>query len=439
MIRSDTDQHDDANAKRTPSFDGVRWTTCSLEDFTHLYWDEIAPCLEAEGIDAMTEKPTHQWFREHEARSFLAALRRHHGRSFGDFWDKDLGLGDDDEGYGWATTDEATIDALEGFLDRRKSRYSLAASSVDALRTRLNLYVRAYREANGTDDLLAPIHRDNEKPAYEAVDACYAAFDWLNDSAEHDYSAQTLQRVRRVVDAWYQHLVGRRIASINPASGLYDEFKWEIKVSPTPSLSATHVRRLVEASETAQERLLVVALAGWGLRAGEVGALHVSQFQRNVPDDDVPFLTFESRKNGPGEVSLLYGMNVLDARIDELATDEDWTGYLFPSSQGKTPHVTRDTVRNRFQDLASRAGLPERIEGERPSPQLCRRFWYDTYTAVLEGVLEGVDEIAAEQGSSDPRVVMQNYLSESRSRRVRREFMRDQLAAAFDNEPTDAE
>jgi hypothetical protein len=78
------------------------------------------------------------------------------------------------------------------------------------------------------------------------------------------------------------------------------------------------------------------------------------------------------------------------------------------------------------------AGLPERIEGERPSPQLCRRFWYDTYTAVLEGVLEGVDEIAAEQGSSDPRVVMQNYLSDSRSRRVRREFMQEQLDEAFE-------
>jgi len=141
---------------------------------------------------------------------------------------------------------------------------------------------------------------------------------------------------------------------------------------------------------------------------------------------------FKSRKNGPGEVSLLYGMDVFDFRIDELAEDETWAGYLFPSSQGKTPYVTRDTIRNWFQNLALEAGLPERIEGERPSPQLCRRFWYDTYTAVLEGVLEGVDEIAAEQGSSDPRVVMQNYLSDSRSRRVRREFMQEQLDEAFE-------
>ncbi|ELY58315.1 tyrosine-type recombinase/integrase [Natronolimnohabitans innermongolicus] len=431
MNRSDAEHESETDAERVPSFEGVRWTSYSLEDFTDLYWDEIAPCLETEGIDPTSEKPTHQWFRDHDARAFLAALRRHHDRSFGEFWNEVLELGDNEEGYTWATSNDATIDALEQFLNRRKSRYSLASSSVDALRTRLNLYVRAYQEANGTDDLLTPIQRGRENPAYEAVDAVYAAFDWLNEGAEREYSAQTLQRVRRVVDAWYQHLVGRRVASMNPASGLYDEFKWEVEDSLTPSLSANHIRKLMQASGTTREELLVVALAGWGLRASEVAALHISQFQRDVHEDDVPFITFENRKNGPGEVSLLYGMDVLDSRIDELAEDDTWTGYLFPSSQGETPYVTRDTIRNWFQNLALEADLPKRIRGERPSPQLCRRFWYDTYTAVLEGVLEGVDEIAAEQGSSDPLVVMQNYLSDSRSRRVRREFMRDQLSAAF--------
>ncbi|SFL68567.1 hypothetical protein SAMN04487950_4602 [Halogranum rubrum] len=186
----------------------------------------------------------------------------------------------------------------------------------------------------------------------------------------------------------------------------------------------------MQATTTPREQLLVVALAGWGLRASEAAALHVSQFNRDVADDDVPYIAFENRKNGPGEVSVLFGLDILDARIDELAKDETWTGYVFPSPQGETPHVTRDTIRNWFQTLAAEAGLPERIDGERPSPQLCRRFWYDTYTAVLEGV----EEIAAEQGSSDPQVVMQNYLSDSRSRRVRREFMREQLAEAFQTE-----
>ncbi|MFC5973976.1 tyrosine-type recombinase/integrase [Halomarina salina] len=431
MSRSDGESGTDSTT--TLSFDDVRWTTCDLEDFVNLYWKRVAPQLAAEGTDPESERPPYQWFRDHDARSFLAALRRHHDLSFGTFWTEHL-VDQAETGYEWATTDEPTIDALERFLDRRRARYGLATSSVDTVRTRLNLYVRAYHEANETGDLLTPVQRDGSAPAYEAVDACYAAFDWLNEEAPRTYSARTLQRVRRVVDAWYQHLVGRRLAALNPASGLYDEFKWESQGSSTPALSADQVRQLMQATTTTAERLLVVALAGWGLRANEVAALHGSQFQQPENDSEVPYITFESRKNGPGEVSVLYGLDVFDVRLDELTADETWTGYLFPSPQGHSPHITRDTVRNRFQRLAVRAGLPDRIEGERPSPQLCRRFWYETYTAVLEGVLDGVEEIAAEQGSSDPEVVMQNYLSDSRSRHLRREFMRDQLAAAFDTD-----
>lgn len=430
---SDERRHDVSDSL---SFEDVRWTTCSVADFADLYRERVVPRLEAAGRDPTTERPTHEWFERRGARSFLAALRRHHGRSFGTFWREDLGFGEGDGGYSWATAHGETINALERFLDRRRSRYDLAQSSLEALRTRLNLYVRAYGAANESDDLLAPVRRDGDVPEYEAVDGCYAAFDWLNESATREYSARTLRRVRRVVDAWYEHLVGRRVASVNPATGLYDEFKWEIADSPTPSLSADHVRALASAASTPRDRLLVTALAAWGLRASEVASLHVSQFERPAAgegnDDDVPVVAFESRKNGPGEVSVLFGEDAVDARIDELTADEEWTGFMFPSVRGETPHVTRDTVRNWFRALADDAGLPDEIGGERPSPQLCRRFWYDTYSAVLEGVLDGVEEIAGEQGSDDPRVVMQNYLSASRSRQLRRAFMREQLAAAFD-------
>ena len=409
-------------------FTDVRWTTLSLDDFCKVYWDAIAPRLAAEGYDPETHRPKHDWFREEGLRAFLAALRRHHDRSFGEFWREDLGLGD--AGYDWATDDSDTRDALRRFLDRRRTRHSLSESSVETKRRRLNLYVRAYREANGTDDLLSPVAHDSEVPTHEAVHACYSAFDWLD---EQEYGARTKIRVRSVVDGWYQHLVGRRLAAVNPATGLYDEFKWQAEETDPSPLAPEHVRQLVRAAESPRERLLIVALAAWGLRANEVAALHVSQFVRDVGDDVSPYVTFEERKNGPGEVNLVYGLDALDDRIDQLAAQEVWSGYLFPSSRGADPHVTRESVWSWFRDLAERAGLPEEIDGERPSPQLCRRYWYDTYTSVLEAVLEGLEDIAAEQGSDDPRVVMSNYLSDERARKVRREFMREELYAAFED------
>jgi site-specific recombinase XerD len=412
-------------------FADVRWTTLSLDDFCNLYWETIAPRLEVGGKDPETHRPSHQWFRDEGLRAFLAALRRHHDRSFGDFWREDLGLGDDGtDRYDWATDDSDTREALKRFLDRRRTRHDLRESSVETKRRRLNLYVRAYREANDTDDLLAAVTSDSETPVHEAVHACYAAFDWLN---EQDYSARTKTRVRGVVDGWYQHLVGRRLAAVNPATGLYDEFKWQVEESDPSPLSPDHVHALSSSADSPRERLLVVALAAWGLRANEVAGLHVSQIVRDVGPDEAPYVTFKERKNGPGEVNLVYGLETLDARIEELA-GEDWSGYLFPSRRGSDPHATRETIWSWFRTLAERAGLPEEIDGERPSPQLCRRYWYDSYTSVLEGVLDELEDIAAEQGSDDPRVVMSNYLSEERARRVRREFMRAELAEAFEGE-----
>jgi site-specific recombinase XerD len=439
-------------------FEDVRWSTLDREAFADLYREAVAPRFAAAGGDPETEKPTHGWFREEGLRAFLAALRRHHGCSFGEFWVEDLG-GSVDEGYDWATDDKATIEALERFLDRRRDRHDLADSSIATMRKRLNCYVRVYASANGTDDLLSPIHRESERPVYEAVDACYAAFDNLNDE---EYAPRTKRRVRGVVDDWYQHLVGRRVAAANPATGLYSEFKWQVEPSDSPALDADHVRALMSVTDSPRERLLVVALAGWGLRANEVAALHISQIHRD--GDDGPYLRFEERKNGPGEVNLLYGLDVLDERLDDLLTDsvstvcavstnravgadgtvstvtgdranrggEQWSGYLFPSSTADAGHVGRERVWAWFRDLAADAGLPETIDGERPSPQLCRRFWYDTYTAALGQLLEGIGEIAADQGSSDATVVHENYLSDERARRTRREFMRERLADAFE-------
>jgi len=60
-----------------------------------------------------------------------------------------------------------------------------------------------------------------------------------------------------------------------------------------------------------------------------------------------------------------------------------------------------------------------------------RRFWYDAYSSSLDVVLRSLDGIAAEQGSASADFVLHNYLSGSRIRKPRQEYMRDQLAAAF--------
>jgi integrase len=195
-------------------------------------------------------------------------------------------------------------------------------------------------------------------------------------------------------------------------------------------LTAEQVRRIYEAADTIEQRLITIALAGWGLRPGEVAALHASQISL---DTDDPHLEFdEDRKNGPGTVALLVGLEALADRLDELAEADDWNGYVFPSDRAAAGHIHVDTVRRRFKRLAREGGVT--VAGDTPKAKMGRRFWYNSYQEAVSELLDQLDEIAAEQGSDSAEVVMANYLSEERRRNHRRDAMRDTLKSVFDDD-----
>lgn len=412
--------------------DDISWTLLDREELVDAYWAVVAPAMEADGLDPDQEKPTHSWLRDHDFRPLLYALREYHDMTFGEFWSTDLGLESTETRYDWATDHERTIEALESFLTSRRERKGLADSSIDTLRYRLNRYVAAYCDENDTDDLVTPVARDGDVPAYKAVDACWAAFDRLHEDLN---GGQTKRRIHLAVSNWYAHLVRRKWAAVNPADGLDEEFNWSNDTdddADTPCLATEHVRALYQAADGPEDRLLVLALCAWGLRPNEVARLHTRQFVLDVAADEVPYISFEERKNGPGQVSLLYGRDVLEDRLAAFADHDDWDGYLFPSPHTSGNSISRWTVWNRFTQLADRAGLPDEIDGVTPAPKMGRRYWYDAYSASLDVVLGSLDEIAAEQGSASADVVLQNYLSDTRARTLRREYMREQLAAAFE-------
>ncbi|RDZ34420.1 integrase, partial [Haloferax sp. Atlit-47N] len=107
-------------------------------------------------------------------------------------------------------------------------------------------------------------------------------------------------------------------------------------------------------------------------------------------------------------------------------------GYLFPSRSSSTGHVSVSTVRRRFKRLADRAGVV--IDGDTPTPKMGRRFWYSAYQEAVGEVLEGLEGVAEDQGSSSTEVVLRNYLSREQERRARRRRMEEKLETAFDKQ-----
>lgn len=195
-----------------------------------------------------------------------------------------------------------------------------------------------------------------------------------------------------------------RDAEFNPAAGAPYETNWKGSTPGAddrdpPTLEANDVQALVDTCDSVADRLFVVATCAWGLSRGEVARLSRDQF---APTDDDgfdfeaedPHIVFdEERKNGPGRVSIIYGLETLANRWVQLTDRDDWEGYLFPSSAAESGHRSPDTITKRFKGLAEDAGLE--IRDETPTPQYGRRFWYQTYGDAVKRLSSQIEAVAA--------------------------------------------
>jgi len=124
---------------------------------------------------------------------------------------------------------------------------------------------------------------------------------------------------------------------------------------------------------------------GVGASPNEVASLSIDQFVLDDAGDER--IVFEHRKNGPGGVALLFGVDVLKQRIVDL-DEPGWEGYLFPSGRSSTGHITPQTVTNQFRQLAVDAGIT--VDDKPPTAKIGRRFWYTTYYEAVKEMLAGV-------------------------------------------------
>jgi integrase len=405
-----------------------RWSQKSLSELSDFYWEQIAPLRNEQGYDPQTDRPTYDWLAEYGFSGIAYALREHHDLTLKEFFVEVVEIGDRggeiSNDYEWGIDDEQTLDELQNYyqtlLERRED---LAESTARTHRSRLATFARAYKDVHGAAEIVqgvAEIQRQAEE-----IERCLAVFDRLNDDLK---DSNTKLRYLEAVDQFYGHLLRRGKGAFNPVRDFADEYGWQ-RSTPDErvSLNDQQVRALYAATEDDTERLLVLATCAWGLRTEEVARLHWSQF---ATDADPPHIAFDQRKNAPSTVSLLFGVDLLEEYTIELGTVGEWNGYLFPSTAAAPGHITDDTVRNRFRDLAERAEIT--VDCDLPTPKHGRRWWYNKFTRAIDEFAETLEGIAVEQGSTDVDVVRQHYLeSENRSGRYQR-VMREALSEVFD-------
>lgn len=399
------------------------WSRRSLDELEDLYWAEIAPDLRREDRDPHSDRPSYQWLADHGYSGLAYALREKHDLTVKEFFLDVVELNADERAtggtYDWGIVDARTIDALTGFLQEGEWD-RLAESTLQARRSYLKKYVTTYARLHETSDLLTPLEEpENLRPERDRVRAVFRDLE-----SELSTDRSRLKYVN-AVQQWYQYLLDYDSAEFDPTRSL--ESRYDPEPADNASLDAHQIRAILDVTESVAERLVVMALAGWGLRRSEVASLHISQIRLTETD---PFIEFDERKNGPGTVPIIYGLDVLSDRVTELESDSEWNGYLFPSSQSDKGHRTGGTIGNRFERLADRAEVT--LRGETPRSHACRRYWYETYSDSVSWLVEVAREAAEEQGSTDPQTVISNYFTAERRRQLHRQNMREDLAQVFE-------
>ncbi|WP_224926131.1 tyrosine-type recombinase/integrase [Saliphagus infecundisoli] len=408
-----------------------------LKDCEAFYHEEITREMQADGLDPDHETPTYAWLSD-RYRGFIARLSRTFDLSPGDFYDE-IGVpphdGTEESPFAFVN-DQDTRQALESYLHELRDRQGRAESTIATRRSVLRRYVETYQQVNDTDDLLSPLQ--SEQDSSEEKTRVADTFDVLRRLDEtlntHASRLKYVQEVRQ----FYQHRVDFGKADYDPTTRLERRFGWDSTPDwDNPALDADEIQSLYQTAETPADRLLVIGVCGWGLRPSEVCALHRRQLTLTPDEDDPegpdPYIDFgeNERKNGPGAVALLVGVEELESRINTLHDEHggDWNGYLLPSSSSKSGHISTETARRHFQKLAEEAGVT--VDGSTPTPKMGRRYWYTAYGAAVKRVAERFEDIAEEQGSKSADVVLDNYLSKAEKRGHRREEMRGDLEGLF--------
>lgn len=403
----------------------IRWSRKSLDELVQFYRQQIEPDLRRAGVD-LDGPPSYQTLADHGYSGLSYALREQHDRTVREFLVDDVGLEPQgSDGYEWGIDAEATIDAAESYVSRLDRRESSSEQTVTTQRSKLATYLRTYADQVGDADFMDRLDEPAEQPS--EADRVLATMYGLHDRLG---TAGSVLSYASVVSEWYSFLVETGRAAYDPTVRMVKDLGVEDPNPDKPALDARQVSAVVDATEGLEGRLLVLAVCAWGLRRQEVAELHVSQLSLEGDDPHVAF--DDDRKNGPGTVALLYGVDEVEERLAALGERHRWQGYLFPSDEDR-PHVTPDTVTNRFKAIAERADVL--LQDDEQTPHAGRRFWYQSYTAVVEELSGIVETVAEEQGSSDPETIIEEYHDEASLRDLRRDRMRERLSEAFEVDP----
>lgn len=371
----------------------------------------------AENPQSTRDYPTASWLTNNGYSHLRWVLRVKHDMGLPEFFIMITAAGGSEE-YDWNIDDLATIERAKTYLNDRVECRDWDSSTKRTQRARLNEVLGRFSNEFGDDKILAIANNpDIKTEVYESFKEVIKSLreDLTSDDSAHHYT--------RATHRFFESLDRSSRIAYDPMSNIENEFSWNWDTESNP-LTENQVQQLWIVAETDEERMVVIGYCVWGLRTKELAGVHIDQIHL---DHDEPYIEFEEpdRKNGQGQVSLMFGLDTLASLVETRKEDPNWNGCLFPSNDLDRSFLCSDQMRRRFKDLSRRADVT--VDGDLGTPKHGRAFYYNILAKAETELLEIAGKIAEEQGASDAATVRDAYLTPEQRRRLRRAFFRHEI------------
>lgn len=365
--------------------------------WTKYYMREQFPALVREqrieqGLDPRI-KPTHEWLRENGHRQFLRRAREL-GYTPDEFLLEKCGFEPPQAEF--PCDDSELEEEIEQWLEYEANvNDRINGGSIDDARSHLRQIMKIAEEYAGTSNLL-------KFGRGERGVCTNRAMLLMRGLAQEFENGGTRRNYVTTFRDFMQHKFDEDVIEHDPITPLVDRSGWTHERSrPKYVPSTSLVRSYYEACETLVEQMVILSLAGFGLRGSDSEDEDLDDLL--VLDAEIPHLAFsKDRKNGVGRVPIVKGLAVVEEYRSRLKEDPNYNGSVFPSDQrecgSRCPQWIRDTVER----------IGERTDatlenGKKPTPKHFRQFWYTHFLTAWSEWLDRGDKVGEMQGTSSPR------------------------------------
>lgn len=367
-------------------------------------------------------KPSHSWLRDNGFSSIQGYADRN-DMTVDQLLTNELGF--EKPQYEFPINDDQTRTYVQQFIQMVEddNNHVWSESTVPSVKSHLKKIAEASRRAIGTDDLVS-IGNQPRGVANDQMRSILAELEDMLGAGIYNYA--------RTLSEFMMHIENEGITE-------YDRMRYILSKKDYRTVPEPPDPEDVPTSEevyTAIDNALDVVRAGITLMAGAgVRPTHVTEKTKSHCHLDLadPYIYADpENKNGPTNRALVGGREFLSTYIDAIATEQTGEAvYLFPSDNGKKPHLSYGSLLDKIKDHCRELGLTD-SNGDPYTPKSFKQFYLTSLIgASMAYERDHVKRATELIGAKDASVKKNHYPPEKKQRDHFREYAEATFRDAF--------